>query len=263
MKKIISILLIVILLSSVCVPVSANESRHISVNSALGEKLLQYMQGDDGKLLVLRKNYGYMSFIEDFKSNSLSLYLLEMTDKLIGTGVEPDKEKYIEILVNIIATYDLDFADNIASQHEMDNLKTFKDYAMDCTKMGEKAVSVMLSNNPATNKLEVSLSTAINCLDVLVDNTENWIKALSNLETIVQDYSKHDRFLQLIEDKSDGEMKVAAQTLRKGMKRAFEIKLNTYQDISDKNYKKYEEFFFTNVFLMQLNRCQNMMKMKR
>lgn len=248
MKRIISVLLIMILTLSLSLPVSADELSNIPARSVSGKKLFQYMQGDDGKLLTLRKNYGYMTFIGDFKSDALSLYLLEMTDKLIDTGATPDKEKYMEILVNIIATYDLDRADDVAKQSNMDNLKTLKDYAMDCTEMGKNAVSVMVGSNPAASELEMTLSTAVDGLGVLIDNTDNWISALSNLETIVKDYSEHDKFLKLIEEESDGELKAAAQTMRKGMREAMEIKLETYQDVSDKNYKNYEEFFFTDIF---------------
>lgn len=248
MKRIISVLLIMILTLSLSLPVSADELSNIPARSVSGEKLFQYMQGDDGKLLTLRKNYGYMTFIGDFKSDALSLYLLEMTDKLINTGATPDKEKYMETLVNIIATYDLDRADDVAKQSNMDNLKTLKDYAMDCTEMGKNAVSVMVGSNPAASELETTLSTAVDGLGVLIDNTDNWISALSNLETIVKDYSEHDEFLKLIEEESEGELKAAAQTMRKGMKEAMEIKLETYQDVSDKNYKNYEEFFFSDVF---------------
>lgn len=249
MKRIISVLLIMILTLSLSLPVSADELSNIPARSVSGKKLFQYMQGDDGKLLILRKNYGYMTFIGDFKSDALSLYLLEMTDKLIDTGATPDKEKYMEALVNIIATYDLDRADDVAKQSNMDNLKTLKDYAMDCAEMGENAVSVMVGSNPAASELETTLSTAVDGLGVLIDNTDSWISALSNLETIVKDYSEHDEFLKLIEEESEGELKAAAQTIRKGMQEAMEIKLETYQDVSDKNYKNYEEFFFSDVFL--------------
>ena len=249
MKRIISVLLIMILTLSLSLPVSADELSNIPARSVSGKKLFQYMQGDDGKLLILRKNYGYMTFIGDFKSDALSLYLLEMTDKLIDTGATPDKEKYMEALVNIIATYDLDRADDVAKQSNMDNLKTLKDYAMDCAEMGKNAVSVMVGSNPAASELETTLSTAVDGLGVLIDNTDSWISALSNLETIVKDYSEHDEFLKLIEEESEGELKAAAQTIRKGMQEAMEIKLETYQDVSDKNYKNYEEFFFSDVFL--------------
>lgn len=248
MKQIINMILIVALLVVTCTPVLAKEKNNNETYSVAGEKLLDYLQTNNEKLLVLRSNYGYMTFVKEFRSSVLALYLLEMTDKLIDTGAEPDKEKYMEILVHIIATYDMDNASDVSEQKKSDNLKSCKDYAMDCAEMSAKAVSIMTGNNPATSELETSISTAIDGLSVLMNNTDNWIEGLSNLETIVQDYSNHDEFLRLIEENSEGNLKNAAKTLRKGMAEAIRIKLDTYSKISNENYKEYQEFFFSDVF---------------
>ena len=248
MKRMISILIVIVTVLAAGVPGKADSTKASIANSASGERLFEYLQGENGKLLTLRSNYGYMTFIEDFKSDVLSLYLLEMTDMLIDTGAEPDKEKYMEVLVNIIATYDMDCADDITKQRSLDNLKELKDYAMDCVEMGKNAVSVMSGSSETTSELETALSTAVDGIGVLADNTDNWIDALSNLETIVQDYSDHDAFLKLVEDNSEGELKEASQTLQSGMKKALEIKLETYQDISKENFENYEEFFFSDIF---------------
>lgn len=248
MKRMISVFLVIIMLTFSCKPVVASEINSNLAGSVSGKKLFQYMQKSDGKLLVSRANYGYMNFIEEFQSNSGSLYLIEMIDQLIGTGAVPNKEKYMEVLLNIIATYDFDCADDIVKQRSRDNLKTLQDYALDCIKMGTNAVSTMIESNPEISELETVLSTAVGGLDVLTDSAENWIGALSNLETIIQNYSKYDDLLGLVEEKSKGELREAAKTLREGLEEAIKVKLNTYQDISDENYENYEEFFFTDVF---------------
>lgn len=86
-------------------------------------------------------------------------------------------------------------------------------------------------------------------MSVLIDNTDNWISALSNLETVVQDYSVHYEFLEIIEKNSnDNNLKEAASTLREGMSKAMKIKLDTYSEISNENFENYKEFFFTDVF---------------
>ena len=248
MKRAVGVILSIALVLASWKTVLAEELNNIPVQSDVERNLIDYIRGDDGKLLIQRGNYGYMTFISDFKSNALSLYLIELTDKLIDTGAAPGKDKYMEILLNIIATYDLDCADDVAKQSNMDNLKTLQDYAMDCAEMGRNAVSVIMGNNPAIDDLETALSIAIDGLGVLIDDTDNWLDAFSNLETVIQDYSRHDDFLRLIENKSEGELKAAAQTLRKGMERAIEIKLDTYKNVSEKNYENYEEFFFSDVF---------------
>ena len=218
-----------------------------TANSTYGDNLLEYIQGYNDNLLLNRKNYGYMNLVEDFQSDWISLYFLEMTDFFIKTGAEPDKRKYMEVLLNIIATYDFDNASAISEQNNLDNLKEFKDYALDITKMEKEAISIVIGNNSTASQLESSIATAIDGLAVLAENTANWIEALSDLETIIQDYEKYDEFLELIEENGNGELKEAATTLRRGMSEAIEIKLNTYAEISNKNFDKYSEFFFTDV----------------
>ena len=246
MKKIISIILAAILTITSCITVSADDN--LQFNTREGKKLFYYLQEDNYKYLIWRRNYGYMTFIENFKSNALSLYLLKMTDTFIDTGIAPDKQKYIEILINIIATSDLDKADEVAEQKKLDNQKALEDYAMDCIEMGKNAVSVITGSNPSVNGLEKKLSKAIDGLEVLSENTDNWINSLSDLETLMQDYSEYDEFLQLVEEEGDGELKDAAQILRKNLKTIIEIKLDTYKDVSDKNFKNYEELLFSDAF---------------
>lgn len=248
MKRIISLVLVMIMLLSMPVSIYADNVENKQPTSTYGDAMLEYLKTDNHKLLVVRGNYGYMQFADDFRQNVFSLYLLEMVDMLIETGTEPDQQKYMEVLINIIATYDLDNATDISEQNSMDNLKTLEDYAMDFVEMGANAVSVMVGNNPVVSEFENDISTAIDRISVLKDNTNDWIEALSDLETIVQSYDKHDRFLELIENNAEGDLKIAASTLRTGMKKAFQIKLDTYGDISDKNLENYSELFFEDVF---------------
>ena len=248
-KKIMAIVLAMTMIFSSIISVFAEETDSDHFSSEYGENLLEYLQGEDGKRLILHTNYGYMSFVENFNSDVLSLYLLNMADLLIDSGAKPDKEKYMEVLINIIATYDLDNADDISKQKQLDNLKGIEDYAMDCAKIGANAVSVMVETGPATTELENAISIAVDGMLVLIDNTDNWISALSNLETIVQDYSAHYDFLEIIEKNSnDKNLQEAASTLREGMSKAMKIKLDTYSEISNENFENYKEFFFSDVF---------------
>lgn len=133
-KKIIAIVLAITMMFSSIISVFAEETDSDHFSSEYGENLLEYLQGEDGKRLILRTNYGYMSFVEKFNSDVLSLYLFNMADLLIDSGAKPDKEKYMEVLINIIATYDLDNADDISEQKQLDNLKSVENYAMDFAK---------------------------------------------------------------------------------------------------------------------------------
>lgn len=256
MKRFLKVFIIIIVTISLCgqiMFVSANEGR--KVYSPFGDNMLNYLQEDNDDLLLNRKNYGYMAFIENFQSDGVSLYFLKMSDIFANTGTEPDQEKYMEVLLNIIATYDLDNASVISEQYSLDNMKEFKDYVLDFTEMGKEAVSVIIGDNSTASQLESSIVTAIDGLSVLAENTDNWINALSNLETIINNYEKYDGFLKLIEEKGEGELKEAAITLRRGMSEAMEIKLSTYTEVSNENFKNYSEFFFSDVFFTSLKQA--------
>ncbi len=233
---------------SLCGQIMITFAEKKTANSRYGDNMLEYIRGNDDNLLLLRKNYGYMTFVENFKSDWKSLYFLEMSDIFAQTGSEPDKRKYMEVLLNIIATYDLDNASVISEQNNLDNMKEFKDYTLDVIEMGKDAISIIIGNNSTASQLESSIVTAIDGLSVLAKNTDNWINAISDLETIIQNYEKYDSFLKLIEEKGEGELKEAANILRNGMSEAIEIKLNTYIDVSNENFENYSEFFFSDVF---------------
>lgn len=248
MKRFPKVFIIIVLIFSLFEENMTSYADNKTANSIYGDNLLEYIQGYNDNLLLNRKNYGYMNLVEDFQSDWISLYFLEMTDFFIKTGAEPDKRKYMDVLLNIIATYDFDNASAISEQNNLDNMKEFKDYALDFTNMGKETISIIIGNNSTASQLESSIATAIDGLAVLVENIDNWIDAFSNLETIIQDYEKYDDFLKLIEENGNGELKEAAATLRKGMSEAIEIKLDTYVEISNENFEKYSEFFFTDAF---------------
>lgn len=248
MKRILKLVISIIIMISLCGQIMITFAEKKTANSRYGDNMLEYIRGNDDNLLLLRKNYGYMTFVENFKSDWKSLYFLEMSDIFAQTGSEPDKRKYMEVLLNIIATYDLDNASVISEQNNLDNMKEFKDYTLDVIEMGKDAISIIIGNNSTASQLESSIVTAIDGLSVLAKNTDNWINAISDLETIIQNYEKYDSFLKLIEEKGEGELKEAANILRNGMSEAIEIKLNTYIDVSNENFENYSEFFFSDVF---------------
>lgn len=135
-KRIISWILVISMLLSVCMPIYAGGIDNKQPTSAYGNKMLEYLLADNHKLLTIRNNYSYMQFADRLRQDAWSLYLFEMTDLLIQTGTEPDRSKYIEVLINIIGTYELDNAADISAQKSMDNLKSVEDYAMDIVDIG-------------------------------------------------------------------------------------------------------------------------------
>ena len=213
-----------------------------------GENLLEYLQTEYPSMLQLNSNYEYVKFINDFNNSWLSQYLLNITDFFANTGAAPDEKKYMEVLLDIIETHDLRESASIANQKKMDNLKTFEDYGKDFAKTSAKAVSAMSKLSDSTDALSQKISKAIDGLSVLDDTTENWIEALSDLETSVQNYSYYSEFLQIIEENSEGELKKAAESLRKNLESGMKIRLEAYEDITNENIKKWGEEYFSDVF---------------
>ena len=135
MKRFQKVIIIIVLIFSLFGQNMISLADNKAANSPYGDNMLEYIRGYNDNLLLNRKNYGYMNFVEDFQSDWISIYFLEMTDFFIKTGAEPDKRKYMEVLLNIIATYDFDNASAISEQYNFYNLKDFTDYALDIKKL--------------------------------------------------------------------------------------------------------------------------------
>lgn len=213
-----------------------------------GENLLEYLQTEYPDMLQLNSNYEYVQFVHDFNGSWLGVYLLQITDFFANTGAAPDEKKYMEVLLNIIEMHDLSESTKIANQKKMDNLKTFEDYGKDTAKAAAKAVSVMSGLSDATDVLSQKISKAVDGLSVLSDTTENWIEALSELETSVQNYGYYFDFLKIIEENSEGDLKKAAISLRKNMEVGMKIRLESYVDITNENIEKWSEEYFSDIF---------------
>ena len=247
MKKCLTIFLAMVILLLPC-GIVVNAENNSSENS---KNMLIYLNDKDNDLLIKRSNYAYMKLGEKWYSDVGVNYCLQMADLLIDTGSRPDKEKYMEVLINIIATYDMDNAADLSSQKKQDNLKSLKDYGMDAASLATDAISVYSGLEGIKGELsnaQEALSKAIDGVSVLIDNTNNWIDALTNLETFTQDYSNYNSFLKCVEDNADGELKNAASSLRNSMKQAFLLKLEAYSNVSSENFNNYTKFFFDDVF---------------
>lgn len=243
MKKVISFLLtVIIILSSVTVVSAENESAYSSTAS----NFISFLKRENADYLIKGNNYFYMQLISENKSSATIQYCTQMIDLLIESGAKPDKQKYREALINIITVHDLDSANSISEQKKLDNLKGLKDYSMDIVSIATDYISLSSFKNPETQKIKDNISTAMGALNVLSENTNNWIEAFSDLETVIQNYAYYDEFLKLVEEKSeDKDLSDAAKDLKTSLTRAMEIKLETYSDVSSENFENYTEYFFT------------------
>ena len=258
MKRILSLMLLIALIYTLC-PISAyaGEDMTDSQINQVTQNMMNHISNRNYTLLVDNKYRQYPNFIGKLYSDTYITATMELINELIDSGslLDIEEDKYIEVLINIMAISEHDNASDMSIQNQQDNLKTFQDYAMDIAEMGANTVAV-LSGNASLGKLGDNLSTAISGLDKLAENTDNWIDALSDLETILQNYEKHEVFLTAIENGSEGTLKQAAAKLKNAMSTAMKIKLDTYTEISNENFKNYSEFFFEDVFFKALKNTQ-------
>ena len=213
-----------------------------------GEKLYDFTTGESYKYLITRTNFGYMKFVEEFRSSIIGQSLISVEDLLTDTGVEPSVEDYMNELFNIIELYDLGRSPEIKEQKQMDHLKTAEDYLVDITNIGVDMASVIGGLSSSPSQLESDILTSIDGLSTVLDSVRNAKDVLINLDTVMQNYKKYDAFLSLIENNSDGDLKKASSALRRSMQNGFSIKLAAYRDVSDYNNVNFTEFFFDDIF---------------
>lgn len=191
----------------------------------------------------------YPEMMENISSDTPATSTIELVSNMadMGSLIDISEEKYCEVLVNIMAISEYNNASDIAAQKEQDNLKTLQDYGMDVAEMSANAANIM-TGTASLGTLGEGINLAISSLEVLASNTDNWIQALSNLETITQNYASFELFLDSMQNSTNASLRSAAKKLQQGMETAMKLKLETYADVSNENFENYEVFFFQDVF---------------
>lgn len=250
MKKTISLILILSLVFSLSINTYATQEQVEGSMNEQEQKVFNYMRAGNLRLLCLTNNYWYMQFVNEFRANALDMYLLTMTDKLIDTGVEPDKELYTKVLITLMTTYEMDNASNISEQKKLDNTKDLKSYFMDAKDIVAKTVSVIAGNNSSSSQLEEYLSGTIGILSTQIDNVDNWIEGITGLDTILENYETFDEILSLLIEQGNGELKAAASDLKNSLEKEVQLRIKTYSTIQDENFNNnFEDFIFNGSFL--------------
>jgi hypothetical protein len=246
MKRKVNFLLLIILSALLWnVPVYAQEA--IFAQNDMEWEMYSFMTNSSYKMLVESGNYSYMKMIPDYRSNILEQYFSEMSSRLLQENAAPDVNDYVYALTNVITLYDKDIAQVTAELIKMDKMNTMGDYAGDLIELATDIYGVYGGLYRDVDSLAQGIETAVDAVSLLSDNTENWIETMSNLETILQDYTEYDEFLELIEMEGEGDLKIAASMMRTSMQNAMDIKLKAYAELSDKNFDNYTEFFFNDV----------------
>lgn len=199
MKRIISLLLCVLILSSVFVtPVNAESAKFIYSGEDIEELYydFEYVSGMVEDMFGKSDGLAYWKYAEDMENKKLGSWLIDMSNKIIGE--EPDEKYYTEVLTNMIALFEYDLAEQLENQGQFDNMKNIKEYALDVVDIGATVIGL----DDEFEDITKAIGVAADSVDLLLDN----IKQIKYYELTIRNYANAENFLKAVNENSDNEL---------------------------------------------------------
>lgn len=241
MKKVVSLLLICV--SCFCnfpLPSSAQdmvpqytnaEKKSIYTEYTDHENMLDILFNDSSAI-------GYWNVVDNIKKNTFSSVSIDLASMIIDEY--PDKQKYAEILANLIMMQSGDLAEQVASQSQFDNLKDGLDYAMD---VADIATS-FIGGAELLETISPIIDAASDGAGVVIDN----IDQAKYYQTTIQDYSQAKLFLEAVRTyASNDELKRVADSLMKANDSLLEKRLEYLSDTAATLANYDAKFFMENL----------------
>ena len=243
MKKILyGIISIFISISYIC-----NSGMSVYANS---KSIGNYFNSNEWKYYLTSDNFQYKHMALITKTDIGEKLFFNWLDLKLNTGVYPTKRDYQEALMNIIMTSELDTSKKVSEQYKFDNLKSAKDYAMDFKDMATSYISIYTNINPNNKKWGKALSETIDGISMIADNTDSWVNAFSDLQTIMHMYNKYDELTKYIYENSNGELKEAAKELNSGLTDLMCVRLDVFTEALTENIDNYSNYIFSDEFIV-------------
>ncbi|MBR2834870.1 MAG: hypothetical protein IKE43_04040 [Coriobacteriales bacterium] len=197
---------------------------------ARNERLLQAFIDMYSDTLMTDSVYAYPSFVVQYRQNKLANFAVNLADFLVHTGSnEPDKDTYVEVLVDLIATYDAQNSGDVLYQRSLDDLKTGTDYLTDIAEMGADFITVYTGVKPTTG-IQDGLAAAIDLLANTVDGINGSIDEVRRLTALCKNYADYTYLLDAIAEASGGDLAAAAREVDRDLETAFEARLKLIVD---------------------------------
>lgn len=241
MKKIISVLLIFVL--CFCnLPLSAfaqntqtqytdDEKEFIYLKYTTNEHMFDALFNDDTAV-------GYWSAVNNSEENDVLSWSIDAASKIIGEY--PDKQKYAEILANLIMMQSGDLAKQIATQSKFDDLKDSMDYAMDIVDIAASFVG----GARLLETISPIIDAANKGKEVIIDNVEQ----AKYYQTTIQDYSQSKLFLEAVNKYAKNEeLRNVADSLLQANDTLLEKRLGYLSDTTVSLAEYDAEFFVENL----------------
>lgn len=236
-KRMISIILAVMVCITMSVTTVAYGEDDGLYTTAQQESIYSKYVAQDHMLEEIFANdsdVGYWSMVNSIENNAVLRWSIEKASWIIGEL--PDKKDYVEILTNLIVMQEYDFAEQVETQSQFDNLKDTDDYINDI-------IGITTSFIGGSRSLE-TVSPIIDALsdgkDVIIDSVEQ----AKYYETVTGCYVQVNDFLDVVYKYVDNEeLKSAAGSLLEANKTLLQKRLEYLNDTSE-SIAGYEAKFF-------------------
>lgn len=190
----------------------------------------------------------YVQIANHFEGNGWYEFVTRWTEQ------DLTKERYVEILVNLMTLMDYTTHEMIEEQVNADTLKTFGDYARDVSEILLGTVTLHSTFGSRITEPMKRIATAVGLTSGAADLTVDTIEAYQYLDWTLQTYEHHDLFLSSIIQNTDDEMlRDAAIELSDIVNKAFYCKINAVSDVSESTAKYIgKDIFFDAIVLDQM-----------
>ena len=191
MKKIISVILIfaicfcnlsLVAFAEDVTPQYTDEEKYLIYQKYIAnEHMFNALFNDDTAV-------GYWRMVNNTEENGVLSWSIDAASKIIKEY--PDKQKYAEILSNLIMMQSGNLAEHIATQSEFDDLKDGIDYTMDIVDIAAEFVG----GAHLLETISPIIDAATGGKEVVIDNIEQ----AKYYQTTIQDYSQSKLLLEAV-----------------------------------------------------------------
>lgn len=208
-----------------------DEKEFICMKYTANEHMLDALFNDDTAI-------GYWNLVNDTEENGALSWSIDVASKLIEEY--PDKQKYAEILANLITMQSGDIAEQIQTQSNFDDLKDGMDYAMDIVEIATSFVGGAKLLETVSPIIDVATGGA----EVIIDNVEQ----AKYYETTIQDYSQSKNFLEAVSKYAENvELREVATSLLAANDTLLQKRLEYLTDVSGTLIDYEAKFFVENM----------------